>query len=475
MTGFDRKPREPSARLKPEHAPRSEPAASFGLPRFLRQSGQPLPHSLRDDLESRFGESFADVRVHADAQAAAATHAAGAAALAHGTDICIAPGRFRPGTRAGDALIAHELAHVVQRRRADGGSRVEAERDADRVERAFAAGERSLAVRNGAPRGMVLAKPVTPQEIEIKASSAHGGTPMTQALSEFDMKRIYPALGAQQPAIVTRYTTLTNRTFAVFKMDTVESRAFFLAQAYMESGQFAHMVEGDLESPYAEQVEGGADRTPFYTPTQLAEFRKRYAKNKKINPGKDRLPKSFSGPKTDENFAYVGRGPVQVTGRTNYENSASTLEHWGLEYEKNGDPPGIKASDLPGTGDTVAARLKSAAKAIRDDPALAGDPDYAFLLSGAFMKMGWMGSPTATNATSLDAMASRTPGAMSAADMYGKSGLMHGKAGVKWGSKEFDQAWGKDAQLVKDNFETKAREYNRIRDVLREVAGVKTN
>src|SRR5262249_6208555 len=157
----------------------------------------------------------------------------------------------------------------------------------------------------------------------------------------------------------------------------------------------------------------------FYTNTQLSEYRKRYASNPNINRDKSKLPKNWSGPKTDENFAYVGRGPVQVTGRTNYEKAAATLERWGNEYANKGDPPGIKPEDLPGTGTTVAARLKSSAQAIRDNPALAGDPDYAFLLSGAFMKMGWYGTKdTSQDATSLDRMASRTSGAMTAGAMY---------------------------------------------------------
>src|SRR4029453_5962299 len=160
---------------------------------------------------------------------------------------------------------------------------------------------------------------------------------------------------------LSRSPALTKRTFTIFKMDTVESRAFFLAQGFKESGQFSHMVEADIDpaSAYNEQEEGGTDRNPFYTNTQLSEYRKRYASNQNINPDKSKLPKDWSGPKTNENFAYIGRGPGRDTGPQKHENAPPTLERWGNEYEQKGDPPGIKPDALPGNGTTVAARLKS--------------------------------------------------------------------------------------------------------------------
>lgn len=75
-------------------------------------AGQPLPHALRGDMERRFGHDFARVRVHPDA--AAPTQALHAAAFTRGHHIAFAPGRWAPGQVAGRALLAHELAHVVQ-------------------------------------------------------------------------------------------------------------------------------------------------------------------------------------------------------------------------------------------------------------------------------------------------------------------------------------------------------------------------
>ena len=77
----------------------------------LAQPAGPLPPAVRAPMEARFGHSFADVRVHADAPASVGL---GAEAFTVGTHIAFAPGAFAPGTARGDRLLAHELAHVVQ-------------------------------------------------------------------------------------------------------------------------------------------------------------------------------------------------------------------------------------------------------------------------------------------------------------------------------------------------------------------------
>lgn len=88
--------------------------------------GAALPASLRARMETGFGASFSDVRIHTGGAAAQATGRARAQALTSGSDIAFAPGRYRPGSTAGDSLIAHELAHVVQQRRSGGGGAVQA-------------------------------------------------------------------------------------------------------------------------------------------------------------------------------------------------------------------------------------------------------------------------------------------------------------------------------------------------------------
>jgi hypothetical protein len=65
-------------------------------------------------MESRFSHDFSQVRVHTDSQAARSAQAVNALAYTVGRHIVFDAGQFRPDTRAGRRLVAHELAHVVQ-------------------------------------------------------------------------------------------------------------------------------------------------------------------------------------------------------------------------------------------------------------------------------------------------------------------------------------------------------------------------
>src|SRR4051812_16486979 len=79
-------------------------------------AGTPLPATVRATMEPRFGWSFADVRIHTGAEAAASATALNAHAYTLGSDIAFAPGQYRPYDRDGQRLLAHELVHVVQQR-----------------------------------------------------------------------------------------------------------------------------------------------------------------------------------------------------------------------------------------------------------------------------------------------------------------------------------------------------------------------
>jgi hypothetical protein len=65
-------------------------------------------------MEGRFGHDFSQVRVHTDAQAARSTQAVEALAYTVGQHIAFESGQYRPDTRSGRQLMAHELAHVMQ-------------------------------------------------------------------------------------------------------------------------------------------------------------------------------------------------------------------------------------------------------------------------------------------------------------------------------------------------------------------------
>lgn len=72
-----------------------------------------MPDKLQAKMESAFSTGFSDVKVHKNSGKATEV---GAVAYTQGTDVHFAPGQYDPGTSAGQKLLGHELAHVVQQR-----------------------------------------------------------------------------------------------------------------------------------------------------------------------------------------------------------------------------------------------------------------------------------------------------------------------------------------------------------------------
>jgi hypothetical protein len=81
-----------------------------------RGGGVPLDRGLRDEFSGKLGDTFDDVRIHADGEADALARSVAARAFTTGTDVYFAGGEFNPLSAGGRELIAHELAHVVQQR-----------------------------------------------------------------------------------------------------------------------------------------------------------------------------------------------------------------------------------------------------------------------------------------------------------------------------------------------------------------------
>ncbi len=82
--------------------------------------GQPLAARQRTQLESSFGADLGQVRLHNDTAANDAARSVQAHAFTTGQDIFFRSGRLQPETRAGQSLLAHEVAHTVQQGRATG-------------------------------------------------------------------------------------------------------------------------------------------------------------------------------------------------------------------------------------------------------------------------------------------------------------------------------------------------------------------
>jgi uncharacterized protein DUF4157 len=95
----------------------AEPAAAEApslAHEVVRSPGQSLDAATRAYFEPRFGQDFSRVRVHADAQAAAAADAVDALAYTAGQHLVFGAGTYAPNTEAGRRLLAHELTHSIQ-------------------------------------------------------------------------------------------------------------------------------------------------------------------------------------------------------------------------------------------------------------------------------------------------------------------------------------------------------------------------
>jgi hypothetical protein len=111
---------EPNSPRRPAPARPEAALGNHALGRLVQarraEPGQPLPAAVRDELEPHFGTDLGGVRVHTGTAATESAQAAGALAYTLGDDVVFGAGQFRPDAAEGRALLAHELAHVVQQR-----------------------------------------------------------------------------------------------------------------------------------------------------------------------------------------------------------------------------------------------------------------------------------------------------------------------------------------------------------------------
>lgn len=91
-----------------------------------RGGGQPLEPILQQSMGQAMGADFSGVRVHTDGHADRLNRALSSRAFTTGRDLFFKQGKYQPGSREGQGLIAHELAHVMQQsRQQQEGSKVQ--------------------------------------------------------------------------------------------------------------------------------------------------------------------------------------------------------------------------------------------------------------------------------------------------------------------------------------------------------------
>jgi Domain of unknown function (DUF4157) len=83
----------------------------------IARPGRSLDPALQRKMEERFGQDFSSVKIHSDAQAADSAQSVGAIAYTAGENIVLGSGQAdKLRSAQGEAMLAHELAHVVQQR-----------------------------------------------------------------------------------------------------------------------------------------------------------------------------------------------------------------------------------------------------------------------------------------------------------------------------------------------------------------------
>lgn len=83
---------------------------------LARGRGQPLDAGLQQSMGQTMGADFSGVRVHTDTQSNQLNQSIQAKAFTTGQDVFFRQGEYNPESRSGQALIAHELTHVVQQK-----------------------------------------------------------------------------------------------------------------------------------------------------------------------------------------------------------------------------------------------------------------------------------------------------------------------------------------------------------------------
>jgi hypothetical protein len=99
-----------------------------------RGGGSSLDAGVAERLSGSLGD-LSDVRVHTDETADKLNRSVSARAFATGSDVYFAGGEYSPGSAAGDKLIAHELAHVVQQRGSSASGPLNVSQPGDAMER----------------------------------------------------------------------------------------------------------------------------------------------------------------------------------------------------------------------------------------------------------------------------------------------------------------------------------------------------
>lgn len=117
-------------------------------PASMQSPGESLEPATRHAMEKAFRHDFSGVVIHRDESAAQITQRHDAAALARGSHVYFGDGRYGPYPPASRAVLAHELAHVVQDDKSPGATVKELETEARQASVRVMAGQ-SADIKHG--------------------------------------------------------------------------------------------------------------------------------------------------------------------------------------------------------------------------------------------------------------------------------------------------------------------------------------
>ncbi|SDL82697.1 eCIS core domain-containing protein [Kriegella aquimaris] len=106
---------EETAQPKPNKKSGSRPSLESSLMQS-KGGGNKMNAIVRQEMESRFGADFSDIRIHTDDNAVQMSKELGAQAFTHGKDIYFNEGKYNPNSKEGQHLLAHELTHTIQQK-----------------------------------------------------------------------------------------------------------------------------------------------------------------------------------------------------------------------------------------------------------------------------------------------------------------------------------------------------------------------
>lgn len=184
-------------------------AATQGAAAIPQSGGAPLPGQVRAKMEPQLGADLSDVKVHSGGESEKAALKLGARAFTVGQDVHFGAGEFAPGTKEGDRLIAHELAHTVQAQKS--GVQRKAEES----------GQESGAPQEGGQSedGAEVSQPGQPAEVEADAvgdhvaDQLHGGGEKEHGGGEAGREKA-PAIGAKlQSGVISLAVDPKNRDY----------------------------------------------------------------------------------------------------------------------------------------------------------------------------------------------------------------------------------------------------------------------